>query len=156
MVYVPRRKVACWFLVFENSETCYVKYRIVLFNLIDFLLQRLLWSGLFKSGTLHTIKIVFKIWKGHLEQGKNTKKDSLNFITRGRILGRNPDKSLKSFPPCYSSHLYSFALRFLFLQTHATSCSFYCSLITVSCKGERRKTWQKTTTPSLWFKKSIQ
>ncbi len=22
--------------------------------------------------------------------------------TRGRILGRNPDKSLKSFPPCYS------------------------------------------------------
>jgi hypothetical protein len=26
------------------------------------------------------------------------------------------DKSLKSFPPCYHNHLYSFALRFLFLQ----------------------------------------
>jgi hypothetical protein len=31
----------------------------------------------------------------------------------------------------HSSHLYSFALRFLFLPTHATSYSF--------CKGERRK-----------------
>ncbi len=44
--------------------------------------------------------------------------------TRGRILGRNPGKSLKSFPP--QSHLYSVALRFIFLQTHATSYSFYC------------------------------
>ncbi len=42
-------------------------------------------------------------------------------LNRGRILGRNPDKSLKSFPPCYSRHLYSIALRFLFLHTHATS-----------------------------------
>ena len=32
---------------------------------------------------------------------------------------------VKSFPPFYSqSPLYSFALRFLFLQTHATSYSF--------------------------------
>ncbi len=38
------------------------------------------------------------------------------------------------------SHLYSFALRFLFLQTHATSYSFY-SLDTVHCTRERRKTW---------------
>ncbi len=51
--------------------------------------------------------------------------------TRGRILGRNPGKSLKSFPP--QNHLYSFALRFIFLQTHATSCSFYC--FTVKEKG---------------------
>jgi hypothetical protein len=35
------------------------------------------------------------------------------------------------------SHLYSFALRFLFLQTHATSYSFY-SLDTVHCAGERK------------------
>jgi hypothetical protein len=35
--------------------------------------------------------------------------------SRDRILGRNPDKSHKSFSPCYShSHFYSFALRFLF------------------------------------------
>ncbi len=34
-----------------------------------------------------------------------------------------------------------FAMRFLFLQTHATSYSFYSS-VTVHCKGERRKTWE--------------
>ncbi len=33
------------------------------------------------------------------------------------------------------SHLYSFALRYLFIQTHKTSYSF--------CKGERRKTDRK-------------
>ncbi len=69
-------------------------------------------------------------------------------LARGRILGRNPDKSLKS-------HLYSFFLRFLLVQTHATSYSFYSS-VTVHGKGERRKTWQKAIPPSLWFKKSIQ
>ena len=37
------------------------------------------------------------------------------------------------------SHLYSFALRFLFLQTITASYSFD-SLVTVHCKGERRKT----------------
>jgi hypothetical protein len=45
----------------------------------------------------------------------------------GRILGRNPDRSLKSFPPCYSQ-----LPLYLFLQTHATSYRF--------CKGKRRKT----------------
>jgi hypothetical protein len=47
--------------------------------------------------------------------------DVVHSQLKGRILGQNTDKSLKSFPPCYSYHLYSFALRFLFLQTHATS-----------------------------------
>jgi hypothetical protein len=42
-------------------------------------------------------------------------------MTRGQILGRNPDKILKSFP-----------------QTPATSYSFDSSF-TVYCKGERRK-----------------
>jgi hypothetical protein len=72
-------------------------------------------------------------------------------VNRGRILVRNPDKSPKSFPPCYlpsplrvfllaiHSHLCSFALGFLFLQTHATSYSFY-SYANVHCKGVRRKT----------------
>jgi hypothetical protein len=61
--------------------------------------------------------------------------------TRGRILGRNPDKSLKSFPPCYSkSPVYSFALRFIFLPNHATSYSFYCALLyTVKEKGGKPK-----------------
>jgi hypothetical protein len=53
-------------------------------------------------------------------------------LTRGRILGRNPEKSLESFSPCYSQSHPQLCLRFLFLQTHATSYSFG--------KGERRKT----------------
>ncbi len=36
-------------------------------------------------------------------------------LSRGRILGRNPDKSLKSFPPFYSQSPYSFASRFWFI-----------------------------------------
>ncbi len=66
------------------------------------------------------------------------------------------NKSLKSFPSCYSqSPLHSFALRLLFLQTHSASYSFYSS-VTVHCKRERRKTWKKTISPYLWCKKSIQ
>ncbi len=37
------------------------------------------------------------------------------------------------------NQLYSFALRFIFLQTHTTSYSFYSS-VTVHSKGKRRKT----------------
>jgi hypothetical protein len=48
-------------------------------------------------------------------------------------------KVLRVFLLAIHSHLYSFALRFLFLQTYATSYSFY-SLVIVHCKGERRKT----------------
>jgi hypothetical protein len=101
---------------------------------------------------------------------------------------------LRVFLLTFHSYLYSFALRFLFLQTRATSYSFYSSLlytenekgrksekklmqpltvstvryctllrrkeenlrknscnllqflqlVTVHCKGERRKTWEKT------------
>ncbi len=36
------------------------------------------------------------------------------------------------------SHLYSFALRFIILQTHTTSYNFYNSAA-VHCKGQRRK-----------------
>ncbi len=63
-------------------------------------------------------------------------------LPRGRILGRYPDKSLNSFLPCYHSHLYSFAFRFLFLQTQAASYSFYSALL-----------YSTHHTPSLWFKK---
>jgi hypothetical protein len=55
---------------------------------------------------------------------------------------------LKVFLLVIQSHLYSFALIFPFLQSHATSYSF--------CKGERRKTWKKTISSSLRFTKSIQ
>jgi hypothetical protein len=55
------------------------------------------------------------------------------------------------------SHLDSFALSFPFLQTHATSHSFYTALLySVHRTGEWRKTWYKTTPSSLWFQKSEQ
>jgi hypothetical protein len=45
-------------------------------------------------------------------------------------------KILRVFLLAIHSHLYSFALRFLFLQTHATSYSFYNSVTyTVKEKG---------------------
>ncbi len=64
---------------------------------------------------------------------------------RGRILGQ---KSYKSFSPCHcqSPLLYSFALRFIFLQIHAISDNFYSS-VNVHCTEERRK----TLPPFLWF-----
>jgi hypothetical protein len=50
-------------------------------------------------------------------------------LSWGWMLGRNPDTSLlRVFLLGIHSHLYSFALRFLFLQTHATSYSFYSSV----------------------------
>ncbi len=50
-------------------------------------------------------------------------------VYRGQILGRNPDRSLKSFFLAIQSHLYCFALKFLFLLTHATSFSFFSVLL---------------------------
>ncbi len=65
------------------------------------------------------------------EQDEMKKNPNRSQSYRGRILGRNPDKSFKSLHPCYSQSclLYSFALRFLFLQTHATSYSLYSALL---------------------------
>ncbi len=42
-------------------------------------------------------------------------------MDRARILERNPGKSLKEFSSLLFSSFYNFALRFLFLQTHAAS-----------------------------------
>jgi hypothetical protein len=62
---------------------------------------------------------------------------------------RGPEAEFLDESLVIHSHLYSFALRFLFLQTHATSYSF--------CKGEKGgKTDGKPTSSSLWFKKSVQ
>ncbi len=53
--------------------------------------------------------------------------------TRGRLLGRNPDRSLKIF---LLLRVTSTALRFLFLQIHVTSYSFYSALLyTIKKKG---------------------
>ncbi len=68
-----------------------------------------------------------------------TKRPSQN---KGRILGRNPDKSHKSFPPCYSqSPLQSTALPWdiYFFKLTQLLTYFYIS-VTVHCQIERRKT----------------
>ncbi len=67
---------------------------------------------------------------------------------QSRILGRNPDKgpkSLKSFLLTIHSYLYSYALRFLFLQTHAASYSFQSKGYTV--KEKRGKPERKPYPP---------
>ncbi len=55
-------------------------------------------------------------------------------------------KVLRVFLLAIHSHLYSFASRFIFLQTDATSYSFY----------RKEENLIENHTPSLWFKKSIQ
>jgi hypothetical protein len=51
-------------------------------------------------------------------------------------MDKNQTKVLKVFLFAIHSNLYSFALRFIFLQTHATSYSFYSALVyTVKQKG---------------------
>jgi hypothetical protein len=76
--------------------------------------------------------------------GKITKRPTI----KGRILGRNRDKNLKSFLLAIQSQLYSFALGFLFLTQPLT-------VSTVHCKEESRKTGSKTIPTSQWFKKSM-
>jgi hypothetical protein len=51
------------------------------------------------------------------------------FHSWGRILDEVQTKVLRVFLLAIQSHLYSFALRFLFLQTHATSFSFFSALL---------------------------
>ncbi len=55
--------------------------------------------------------------------------------SRGRILGRNPDKSLKSFLLAIHSNVYSFALRFIFLLTQPLTVSTAQLLYTIKEKG---------------------
>ncbi len=45
--------------------------------------------------------------------------------TRGRILGRNLDKSLESLPTCYTQSPLQLCLEISTSSTHATSCSFF-------------------------------
>ena len=77
-------------------------------------------------------------------QGKLLQKVGKNLLlkaekTEAEFLDEIQTKVLRVFLLAIHSDLYSFALRFIFLQNHATSYSFYSSA-TVHCKGERRKT----------------
>jgi hypothetical protein len=59
--------------------------------------------------------------------------------TEAEFLDEIQTKNIRVFLLAIRSHLYSFALRFTFPQTHATFYLFYSS-VPVDCKGERRKT----------------
>jgi hypothetical protein len=60
-------------------------------------------------------------------------------LAEAEFLDEIQTKVFSVFLLAIHSHLYSFALRFLVLQTHTTSYRFYSS-VTVHYKGERRKT----------------
>jgi hypothetical protein len=60
-------------------------------------------------------------------------------LPEAEFLDKIQTKVLRIFLLAIHSHLYSFALRFAFLQANATSYDFNCS-IAVHCEGERRKT----------------
>ncbi len=59
--------------------------------------------------------------------------------TEAEFLEEIQTKVVRVFILAIHSHRCRFAVGFLFLQTHATSYSFY-SYATEHCKGERRKT----------------
>jgi hypothetical protein len=97
--------------------------------------------GCLRWNLCNILKFCVKYRLKLLDSGR---KVSFYFLSRGRVLGRNPEKSLKSFPPCFSQsplhcRFYSFALRFLFLQTHATSYSFYSSSLLYTAKEKGGK-----------------
>jgi hypothetical protein len=60
-------------------------------------------------------------------------------VTRDRILGRNPDKSLKSFIPCYSQSPLQLCLE-ISISSNSFNLLQFLQCVTVHSKEERRKT----------------
>jgi hypothetical protein len=73
--------------------------------------------------------------------GRQGRKDQGAYIQypEAEFLDEIQAKVFRVFLLAIHTHLYSFALRFIFPQTHATSYSFYSS-VNVHCKVERRET----------------
>jgi hypothetical protein len=63
-------------------------------------------------------------------------------LNEAEFLDKIQTKVIRVFFIAIYSQPYSFALRLLFLQTHATSYNFYSTII-VHCKGESSKTSRK-------------
>jgi hypothetical protein len=78
---------------------------------------------------------------------------SAGFQPEAKFLDEIQTKVLRVILLAIHSHLYNSALRFLILQSHATSYLFL-QWVMVHCKGERRKYIKPNPRP--WFKKSIQ
>jgi hypothetical protein len=74
---------------------------------------------------------------------------------RGRNIGKNPEKSLKSFHHCYSQSPTALPWDFcLFKLSQPLKVSTVQLLYTVKDNGGKPD--KKTTPPSFWFKKSTQ
>ncbi len=80
-------------------------------------------------------------------------KNLLYFEAEFEFLDEIQTKVLRVFLLAIHSHRYSFALRYLFLQIHATSYSSY-SLLLYMVKEIEGKPDRKTIPPSLWFEKN--
>jgi len=65
----------------------------------------------------------------HLFKCKSSEQPTPSSPTEAEFLGAIQRKVFRFFLLYIQSHLYSFALGFLFLQTYATSYSFYCVLL---------------------------
>ncbi len=59
---------------------------------------------------------------------------------RGRILWRNPDKSLESFPPSCSKWRLQLCLE-ISISSNSRNLLQCLQCVSVHCKGESRKTW---------------
>ncbi len=100
-----------------------------------------IWIRLFTRGSGSLDPMSFRLWssKNLVLPERNTTGTGIPLTpTRGRILGRKPEKSLESFPPRYSQSPWDF----YFLKLTQP--------LTVSVKEENL-----IETPSLWFNKSI-
>ncbi len=62
-------------------------------------------------------------------RSKGVGRDAVYPILEAEFLDEIQTKVLRVFLLAIHSHLYSFSLRFLFPQTHATSYSFYSVLL---------------------------
>ncbi len=71
----------------------------------------------------------------------------LYFLSWAEFLDEIQTKNLRVFLLAIHSHLYSFALRFIFLRTHATSYSFYCTL---QRRKEENVIENHTHVPMVW------
>jgi hypothetical protein len=76
-------------------------------------------------------------------------------LFRGQILARNQDKSLESFPPCYSPPPLQLCLELSISSKSHNLLQFlqFQLLYTVKEKGVKPN---GKPSPSLWFKKSVQ
>ncbi len=124
--------------------TEYTEWQQPLFGIYSIMMEKLAQAG--KVGGACPIpfnlsKITYKVWSTLQLRGQIHSPFFYSNLCvlcgvhctayRGRILGRNPDKSLKSFPPPLQD-LYYFKL--------TQPLTYLYSKVPVHCKGQRRKT----------------